>query len=448
MNKVVPVLFLLLGCTALHAQMGKPGAEGSGVDRRLADAGSREPGVTPGETTLLEKVDTLLQTNLEQAQGMLESIVSGEASVSAIFNYALGNVYMRNRRYQDAGQQFQKAIRKFPDFRRAWKDLGTIEYLTNNLDRAIVALSKCIELGDSDPNTFGILGYCHLKTGNHMASRIAYDMAVLLDPENLNWLEGKAQISVESRRYEEALHTLGELIRRDPKNSGYWLLQANVHLAMQNPLKAARNVEIVRMLGKADAEAHFLLGNIYLRQGFFGRAADIYIVGLEMSEAEDFRVALKVAQQLLNRGRNNEARKVFSNLAESRKDWTTEDYVLFGNLRAEFAIEDGEDRMAINILNKVLERDPLNGRILTKLADLYARNGERGRAHYTLEKVKVGSEYEYLALVYRSRMLIEDERYGDSLEFLQKALDIRPSAPLRAFYDRVRVVADQVEGSI
>ena len=448
MNKsLLPISFLLVS-TIINAQMGKPGTEGSEVERRLADAGSREPGVTAGETALLEKVDTLLQTNLEQAQGMLESIISGESSVSAVFNYALGNVYMRNRKYEEAGQQFQQSIRKFPSFRRAWKDLGTIEYLTNNLDRAIAALSKSIELGDFDPNTFGILGYCHLKSGNHMASSIAYDMAVLLDPGNQNWLEGKAQISVESKSFVEALHTLGELIRRDPKNTDYWLLQANVHLAMQNPLNAARNIEIVRMMGEADAEAHFLLGNIYLRQGFFGRSADIYIAGLEMSEVDDSRIVLKVAQQLLQRDQIGEARRVFSALGEDREDWTTEDVVLFGTLRAEFAIDDGQVQTAINILNKVLEWDPLNGRILTKLAQLYARNGEKGRAHYTLEKVQTGSKYEYLALVFRSRMMIEDERYGDSIEFLQQALELRPSTPLRAFYDRVRVVAGQFEESI
>jgi len=43
-------------------------------------------------------------------------------------DFLLGNVYMQLDRLDDAAARYEEAIRKFPSFRRAWKNLGLLRF--------------------------------------------------------------------------------------------------------------------------------------------------------------------------------------------------------------------------------------------------------------------------------------------------------------------------------
>ncbi len=443
---ILTVLFL--STSLLLGQFGKPGVKKAAEERRLSDAVGTSPTLSQVELALLEKIDALIGSNLAHAQAMLEALVFGENPSSAYFDYALGVVYMTDRKNRKAEDQFLRAIEKFPYFRKAWVDLGTLRYYSDDTTGAVEALSKGVELGASDANTLGILAFCHLKQGNFMAADAAYDSALLMEPTNLNWLEGKTFILVESKQFAEAAKALRALIKRDPLNADYWLLQSNTYLALDQPLKAARNIEIVRSMGEADAEAVLLLANIYMQQEIYDRATETYIEAFEMREGEDSLLALKVANQLFQRGQFEKAKVLFSAIGDDRTDWELEDMTRYGYIQAEFAVLDDRDELAIKILNAVLEVDPFNGKCLTKLAELYARNDEKDKAYYVLERVQDGSDFELNALLFHSRLLIEDERYAKSLEILDRALKIHPSAPLEIFYERVKVAAAHFDDTI
>ena len=439
---------LVLSPSLLLGQFGKPGIGKPSDERRLSDAIGTSPTLSQVELALLEKVDVLIGTNLSHAQAMLEALVFGENPSSAYFDYALAVVYMTDRKNQKAEDQFLRAIEKFPDFKKAWVDLGTLRYYADDTVGAVETLSKAVELGAADANTLGILAFCHLKQGNFMAADAAYDSALLMEPTNLNWLEGKTFILVESKQYAEASIALRALIKRDPMNADYWLLQSNTYLALKQPLKAARNIEIVRSMGEADAEAVLLLANIYMQQEIYDRATETYIKALEMREGKDSLLALKVANQLFQRGQFEKAKVLFSAIGDDRTDWELEDMTRYGYLQAEFAVLGEREELAIKILNAVLEVDPFNGKCLTKLAELYARNDEKDKAYYVLERVQGGSDFEFNALLFHSRLLIEDERYAKSLKILDRALKIHPSAPLEIFYERVKVAAAHFDDTI
>ena len=434
-------LLWVIGPMAVFGQMGKPRGTDLGYGGRLSDASGTSPTLAPVEMALLEKVDLLIETNISQAQAMLEALVFGENPASAYFNYALGVVYMTDREYGDAEDQFMRAIAKFSDFRRAWVELGTVRYLLNNFDGAVNALSKAVGLGASDANTFGILGYCHMQVENFMAADAAYDSALLIDPKNLNWLEGKAFILVESGEFEKAARALRELIKVDPMNANYWLLQSNTYLALDRPLKAARNIEIVRTMEEADAEAILLLANIYMREGIFDRAAEHYLAAFEQREGKDSLLALQVANQMFRKGQFKEAREIFVAIGDDKTGWGIEDLTRLGYLQAEFAVLDGNDELGMRILTAVLEANPFDGKCLSKLAELYADQGNRAKAYYLLDRVQEGSAFEFRSLLLYIHLLIEDELYAQSLKIIERALGIRSSSALEKLYERVRVAA-------
>ena len=146
----------------LFAEMGKPELEPSGDTTGFAWGAGYEPELSSTDLSLLEKVDLVAQSNLEHAASMLEELVSGDVPTSPAFNHALGNVYVRLRKFDEADYQFRFAIRRFRSFRRAWNDLGALRFLRSDYPRAAEALAKCVQLGTMEGHTLGMLGYSYL----------------------------------------------------------------------------------------------------------------------------------------------------------------------------------------------------------------------------------------------------------------------------------------------
>ena len=69
------------------------------------------------------------------------------------------------------------------------------------MEGAVKALVKSIELGDTSPDTYGTAAYSHLRVGNLMAAELAYNAAVMLEPNNIEWIEGKAQAMISGKRF-------------------------------------------------------------------------------------------------------------------------------------------------------------------------------------------------------------------------------------------------------
>jgi len=254
----------LLTGTHVGGQMGKPEVDQLRSNRYqetdFAIGSGYEPELNSVELSMLEKIDLVSQSNLEHSAVMLEELVSGEIPTSPAFNHALGNVFVRLHRYREASAQFEIAVKRFRNFRRAWNDLGSLRFLTDDYKEAVDALSRSIELGASYSSTYGMMGYCYLQLGSYAAAEAAYNLALVRDADNIDWLEGKAQVLIEMEKYSEAGAHLRELIQRDPENVQYWLLQANNKLRMEEHLAAARCLEIARRIDDIDSDALFLLG--------------------------------------------------------------------------------------------------------------------------------------------------------------------------------------------
>ena len=102
---------------------------------------------------------------------------------------------------------------------------------------------------------------------------------------------------------------------------------------------------------------------------------------------------------------------------------------------------DGNDELGMRILTAVLEANPFDGKCLSKLAELYADQGNRAKAYYLLDRVQEGSAFEFRSLLLYIHLLIEDELYAQSLKIIERALGIRSSSALEKLYERVRVAA-------
>jgi len=443
MKRLVPLFFFLPVTAAAAAEMGKPEFFGPEFEQRfIASYGflsEVEPRISEVETALLEKLAPLVKSSPDLAQTMLESMMGEGRPVSAAFNQILGNIYYTNEQWRRAEAEYLKAVSKFSDFRRAWNSLGTLRTHQEKYPEAIDALSRSIELGASDAQTFGMLGYALLQSELLVAAEIAYDMAVLRSPENVQWLEGKARLLSESGRHTEAITAIDELLANDPSNLEYWRLQANAYLALDRLPETARNLEIARMLGPLDANALYLLGNIYIKQGMPDHALEAYLAAMDRQPARTPTNLINVARSLLYDGQFELARRLLATMEPDARTWLTDNLVSYDMMQARIALHDGSNDDAVGAFERVLERDPLNAEGLYRLAQVYADDDQRDKARYYIDKISGDANYEYAAKLLLFRLLLDQGQYNESLASLRQALRLNPTSELEDLYNRVRI---------
>ncbi len=423
-------------------EMGKPDLFGPEFQKRFtASYGvleDREPELQELEISLLEKIGPMVEENPEFAKSMLEGMLGEETPATASFNFILANLYFNGGALDDALEEYERAIEKFPTFRRAWKNLGMLKTRRADYEGGMKALVRCIELGDTSPDTYGSAAYCHLRVGNLMAAELAYNAAVVLEPNNNEWVEGKAQAMMLAKRYKEALPLLEELLRRDPKKNIYRTYQANVYVETEDYFKAAQIFEMIEAFGEGTMDTRIQLANIYSLQGMYGLSVDTY-VGADRSDlVKRITEVLLSVRFLVEQEEIDDARRLFDKIGSLDTFWKLEDRTRFLLLQSTFAKHDGNSELEEAKLVEALETDPLNGEVLILLGALHSERGEKAKAMYYFERAYDSEKHEYDALILASQSLIDDKRFSESLDLLQRALLKEPSSELKSLINQVK----------
>jgi tetratricopeptide (TPR) repeat protein len=444
-----PLLILLsasawISCPA--ADLGRPDLDDPEFAKRFSASygflSSREPQVTAIESTLLEKLAPLVAEQPDQARAMIEDILTNSRGVSAAFNQILGNIFATTEDWAPAEAQYREAIRKFPDFQRAWNSLGSLKMQQGDYPAAAQALGRSVELGAADTQTYGMLGYALLQQRDYVGAEVAYNLALVRDADNLRWLEGKARILAESGRHAETIAAVDELLRQQPDNVEYWRLRANAALGLGRDTEAARDLEIARQLGPLDANALYLLGNLYLRQDLPEHALDALLAAIRVLPDPEPSILLRVAHSLLNQQQPALARRLMDLMPAAGESWARGDRVRHALLQGRIALEEKKSDAAIAAFTTALDLDPLHAECLYRLAVVEAEQGRPDRARLHLERIKGDLNYEYGAQLFLAKLLVLEHRYAAALPYLRAALRLRPTMEIENLYHRVRVAAE------
>ncbi len=427
--------------------MGKPDLFGPEFQKRFtASYGvleAREPELQELEISLLEKIGPMVEENPEFAKSMLEGMLGEETPATATFNFILANLYFNGGAYDDAMAEYDRAIEKFPTFRRAWKNLGMLRTRLADYEGGMKALVRCVELGDTSPDTYGSAAYCHLQVGNLMAAELAYNAALVLDPNNIEWIEGRAHAMIKGKRYAEAIPLLEELIRRNPQKKVYRAFQANVYVETEDFVKAAQVFEMMHALGEGTMDTRLQLANIYSLKGMYSRSIETYLESSREELLARLQQVLLSVGYLIDQGEPDEARRLLGRLSPMQDLWKTRDKTDYLLIEATLAESDGSMDRAESKLEETLALDPLNGEALVRMGSLLVDREERAKAMYFFERAFTSENHEYEALVLASKSLIEEGRFKESMELLQRALLKEPSTELRNLVNQVRVASLQ-----
>jgi tetratricopeptide (TPR) repeat protein len=372
----------------------------------------------------------------------LVKVITPESNAN--FDFTLATIYIQLDSIDDAIIHYSTAIRKFPKFLRAYKNLGFAHTRKGNHADAVTMLAKAIELGDAHGDTFGLLAYNYYNLGQYSAALDAYRMATLLNNTNIDWQIGKARALLETRRYEEAIAATDELLAKTPSDVRYWLNRVNAYIGMGQYEDAATSLEVIRRMGNAPVSSLQLLGDIYVNLGLPDLALTPYleVVARNAPAAE----VLRLARNLADRAHHTQAERMA--VAIRQRHFTAMSDQLKSsllNLEAMLAFARGDSQQGITVLQALLEVNPLDAAALLLLAKHYASDNDAEQAAYYFERVQAvgGEDQKFEAFVQHAVMLTRQNAFKPAADLLRAALRVRFEQRIATYLEAVEAAASR-----
>jgi tetratricopeptide (TPR) repeat protein len=396
-----------------------------------------EPRVTADEVKILEKVRPLMAENLAKAEAIL--LKAMEPDCSAMLDQTLGSIRFQLDKLPEALQSYQRAVEKFPSFRRAWRNVGHLHARNGDYDEAIHAFTRMIELGGGDSSSYGMLGAVYAAKEDYQAAEVAYRNALLLEPDNSDWRLRLTRCVFLEKKYPDAAALLDGLIQRYPDKPEFWQLQAETFLGMGEPLRAAENLEALDLLGKASVDYLFKLGDIYLSEELPDLAGSAYARAIEADTGTNLPRSLQAVERLAARGGTAQARALIAGMrTRSGPEPSEDDRRRLLELDARLGMsEGGSSPEMVALLEEIVALDPLDGEALMLLGQHHAKNGEPDRALLYYQRAGNVESFEGRAKLQEAQVLIRLQRYSDAVPLLRRCQELEPRDDVARLLEQV-----------
>ena len=404
--------------------------------------GEQEPKVNQDEGAIFQQVIPLVQAGQEQqAINLLQANTTGESS--AAFDFTLGNLYLQTGQNSRAERAYLDALRKFPNFMNAQKNLGSLYVQQGKYKEATDYLIRTIELGGGSGVLYGVLGYSYLNLQKFASAENAYRNALLLQPDSKDWKNGLIQSLNAQRKHEELVGVLNEVISENQNNADYWMFQANAFVALERHQEAIANLEILDRMNVAPAKSLMLLGDLYMREGVPSAALTAYQKSLQKGGNIGNNEFIRASEILLGQGNYEQAEDYITQILEQREDSLSSNQLLdLYNLQSEIYLATGESDKAAETLENILEQDPLNGPALLNLGEYYWRNDDRENAELMYERAQKLEDYEVEALVQHARLLVDLKEFGEAVDLLRRVVLLDNSERYQKYLEAVERAAE------
>jgi tetratricopeptide (TPR) repeat protein len=434
------IFFWLSGLAAQPFSLSDSGPAAPDFEARfLGSYGIRsaiEPEISPADRPLYTRVAPFIRDNPERAVQEVRDGMTEESSPA--FDFLLGNLLFQLNRYDEAQRALEEAIRRFPDFRRAYRTLGFIQILSEDYAASIKSWLKVISLGGGDAQSYGMLAYAYLTLEKYQSALSAYEKARIFNAESLDFRRGQAQCLFALGRNAEAAALFNELIADHPEITDFWLLQANVYLGQQRFGDAIANLEVLHDQGRADRSALELLANLHLQSGNHQLALRTYQNALSRHGFDTMESALRPLDYLVRRGLFPEAASYLETLEQTLPDSLDDGAsVRLSIARAGLTMERGELARAIADLEPIVTENPLNGDALLMIAGAHRRQQTYEEAAFYYERAYSLPDYRYDALVGLGRLRVDEGDFKAALDSLREAAAMQSSPSLTRYIEAI-----------
>lgn len=379
-----------------------------------------EPNLSGEERAVLVQVQKKMESGERDAALKLLSDSELTKSSAALL-YNIGNIQFELGKNDEAIQSFQAALKLYPSFRRAHRNLALSYVRNNDYERALPSVLEAVALGDQDGTTLGLLGYCYLQKEKYASALQAYRAAQLTQPDMADWKIGAAQCLGELDRLDEAEKLIIEVSEQRPEEVSYQLLLSDIQYRMGKMDASMAGLEWLRRKGQLASESKITLGNMYVMQGDLRQASDLFKEVAAAMEPKLQEPYLNATERVLERN----LWELAAEMIDALKNIKIEDKSLSAKskcMRAILAMRAGEPQ-AKDLLSEVLASNPNHGEALVLMGDWYKGQKEYEHAALQYERAAKLPDYGKEAWLAHGRMLVEQKRFEAALPLLKKAAE-------------------------
>ena len=312
----------------------------------------------------------------------------GTVNAAARQDYQEGIAAVRfDSRADDAMAHLQRAVQADPDSPLTRARLAEAEwfrfFVTKNqqwLTEATESARKA-ELRDPDSATvLRVKGILDANAGRYEDAEAKYRRAIELEPANSDAHRRLGMVLAQHGHPDEALAEYQSALKADPSYHRTYQEIGTFYIALVNYAEAIRYLTRTVQLAPGEANAHYALGVAYMDPGQFSDAEKELTASVGLRETATALGAL--GEVLLYEGKDREAVPDITRAIQVGP----ESYQLWFNLGVAYrhlrqqAESTRANRRGLELAEKVMARDPRNGRVRAQLAVLCAALGDRSRA--------------------------------------------------------------------
>jgi tetratricopeptide (TPR) repeat protein len=268
-------------------------------------------------------------------------------------HYFLGNALRESGALSEAAKSYRQAIRLQPDYVEALSNLGALLITLGEIQEAASALNKAIVLLPNSPQILSNQGHVLQRDGKLEQALEKYQRALQFSPDSLDMIGYVAALLEKTSRLDEAKAMVDQHLPGAPDSPALLLVAAKL------ARRAKKFDEAIALLERAlkqnpaleaAGEVHFLLGQLYDRQG----EADQAYAHL----AEGNRLAALVGEHM-NRGKRPYLERV-----ERMRTYLTDDLARVANGKQDAQLVPspvfllGFPRSGTTLLEQILDSHP------------------------------------------------------------------------------------------
>jgi len=271
--------------------------------------------------------------------------------------------------FQEARDYLEGLLSKKTD------DLAEISYWLSRcyLGQALIPQAKemieqAINVKPQNANYWDLLADCHLEFGDWREAIKALDNSLRAAPQNAETFYRLGLIYAYHEEHMEALRCFQGCCQLRPRQSLYWEMKAEMHLALEQVSDACISFEkALRYGGTPDLAAR--LAYCYIQNNEIKKGIQYYKFTLKY-EPDHYDSLSNLAAVYQNQGRPQDA----LNLLERAKNIYPKDPILLNNI-AFTLVDQGRTRKAEEYYREALELVPNHPLILYNLSVCYTRKG-------------------------------------------------------------------------
>lgn len=365
------------------------------------------------------------------------------ATGSAAFDFIGANFYAELKQTKNAVKFYDQAAKKFPNFLRAHRNGAIMKVQLGSFTAARESFTKAINLGAKDGVVMGLLGLCYVSTEQYISAETAYREAIVLQPDVKDWQLGLAKALSLQGKNEETIAVIEQILTTEPDNEILWTVQANAYLGREDAEMSVAIHEIIDRLGKSTADSLVYMGNVYMSRDLNDLALTYFQRAIKKDDSLKAEVHISVAESLMGRGAFPQSEETLKAVKVQYKDLNADDSLRVLRLESQLAIAQNQGEKVIPILEKLIERDPLDGQALLMLADFYSGKDDidsYARSDLYFKRATKVSEYEVRALISWAQSYVGRKMFGKAIPLLETANVKQPQEYITRYLEQVRKV--------